>query len=190
MDVDGILPTMQEEWRPVKGYEQFYEVSNLGRVRSLDRTIVTQGQRWVGPSKRQVVIRRERRGKLLSPKVNADGYRAVNLIVDGKPKTRYVHRLVLEAFVGAPSDAQWQAGHLNGTPGDDRADNLAWVTRSTNMEHRRQHGSAYFQPAVLLKRRAVLALHRDGFTPAEIADCLKLRVTSVWRQVEQSRVCP
>jgi hypothetical protein len=117
-----------ESWIPIPGYEGSYEVSDLGRVRSLDR-----------------IVRGGNGGMRLSPggmrKVSsrADGRRFLNLRSDGKGVIRLVPHLVLEAFVG-PRPDRHDACHNNGDPADDRLVNLRWDSRSENMYDMVRHG--------------------------------------------------
>lgn len=112
-----------EDWRPVVGLEGRYEVSNLGRVRSL-----TFASRW-GRFARATPI-------YLRPHCGVTGYPAV--AIGGR--LRSVHRLVLEAFVG-PCPAGMECAHLNGVRDDPRLSNLRWVTRRENASHRAIHGT-------------------------------------------------
>lgn len=104
-----------ENWRPVPGYEGYYEVSDLGRVRSLDG-LDNRGRR--------------RNGKLLSPSLRS-GYRRIQLHRDGMGRTEYVHTLVLCAFVG-PRPSGHEACHGEGGPLDNRLANLRWGTSTDN----------------------------------------------------------
>lgn len=115
---------MAERWAPVPGYEGFYEVSDRGRVRSLDRWVRRGGgtQFWRGR-----VLRQQER----------TGYRAVTLQRDGR-RTFRVHRLVAMAFVGGDGPV---CRHLDGNPLNNSADNLAWGTSSDNSEDSRRHGT-------------------------------------------------
>lgn len=110
-----------ERWLPVVGYEGLYEVSNMGRVRGVDRLEVTKAG-----------YTRQRRGKVRSLKQNRDGYMVVMLSREGKRRTVKVHRLVLEAFVG-PCPEGHEACHYNDDPADNRLQNLRWDTRSENL---------------------------------------------------------
>lgn len=121
----------KEEWRPVVGYEGRYEVSNLGRVRSVARNVEIPAT-W-----RTVAYRRKERGRLLSPGKTRKGYGRVNL----EGKTFSVHRLVLEAFVGPCPDGM-EGCHCDGDPSNNAIDNLRWDTRRSNWEDRRKHGNA------------------------------------------------
>ncbi len=108
-----------EEWKQVRGYEGFYEVSNLGRVRSVDH------------------IRRGRnggicqcRGKVIKTCSDKGGYQVVTLSKDGKRKVQKVHRIVLRAFM--PGDEEKTVHHINHNRTDNRLCNLTWLTRSEN----------------------------------------------------------
>lgn len=103
-----------ENWQDIPGYEGLYEVSSLGRVRSLDR-----------PQKNGQV----RKGRVLKGHVYGP-YRRYSLR-NGKICTVNGHRLVLEAFRG-PCPEGMECRHLNGDPLDNRLDNLAWGTREEN----------------------------------------------------------
>ncbi len=114
-----------EQWRPIGGLEGRYEVSDLGRVRSLlnNRCNVRAVPR----------LRRLRRRP-------ADGY--VDFVAKiGRRSTHYlVHRLVLEAFVG-PCPSGMECAHENGDNGDNRLENLRWATPKENTADRDAHGT-------------------------------------------------
>lgn len=114
-----------EQWRPVVGYEGAYEVSDLGRVRSLDR-ITDRGRRW--------------RGRLMTPATMPAGYQVVTLWRDGAQRTHLVHRLVLTAFVG-PQSARTEVRHGDGDPANNALTNLAWGTHSENQHDQVAHGT-------------------------------------------------
>lgn len=119
-----------EEWRPVVGYEGLYEVSNLGRVRGLDRIIANN----------RPGTTRTWRGRILRQTIRDTGHRTLHLARDGHPRARGVHCLVLEAFVG-PCPPGMEACHNNGIPNDNRLTNLRWDTRLANMLDRITHGT-------------------------------------------------
>ena len=112
---------MDTKWKPVVGYESLYLISEDGRVRSL------------------------RTGKIMKPSTSALGYKRVILYAPGRePKTKALHSLVLEAFVG-PRPDKGLCRHLNGHPGDNRKENLTWGTPSENMYDRVAHGRNHNQ---------------------------------------------
>ena len=108
-----------ETWENIKGYEGFYQVSNMGRVKSLERKN-SQG--------------RTVKERILKPAVKNAGYVEVNLYAGGKPKTLKVHRLVCEAF-NDNRDEKPEVNHINEIKTDNRACNLEWCTRRDNINH-------------------------------------------------------
>lgn len=112
-----------ERWRQIAGFIG-YEVSDLGRVRSLPR-LGSDGRRW--------------KGKILKATVGKHGYPVVGLSF-GEVVDKYVHRLVLEAFRGScPPDKE--GCHNNGQRQDCRLDNLRWDTRKANAQDAITHGT-------------------------------------------------
>ena len=109
-----------EEWKPVKGYDGKYEVSNYGRVRSLDRVDAK------GVRRRGVILKQLNLG---SP---GNYYKGVSLFKDGKITKAKTHRLVAEAFVPNP-DNKPEVNHINENPEDNRAVNLEWVNKAENI---------------------------------------------------------
>lgn len=118
---------MTEQWRDVAEWEGKYEVSNLGRIRSLDR--VVKG-RW-GPTRYA--------GRTLKPGWGS-GYALVTLAETGRGRReqRYVHDMVLRAFVG-PKPLGLEVCHNDGNAGNNRRDNLRYDTRSANGLDRSRH---------------------------------------------------
>jgi hypothetical protein len=110
-----------ERWLPIPEYEGLYEVSDRGRVRS----ILGRGK-WPA-------------GRILSAQTFARGHKSVKLSVGGRSRRRFVHRLVLLAFVGEPR-ADQEALHGDGVAGNNNLDNLRWGTRSENLYDRVRHG--------------------------------------------------
>ncbi len=135
----------EENWKAIAGFEGEYEVSDMGRVRGLDRMI---GARWTGNLRRW-------KGRILSPTIYSTGYPMVNL--RNNRKALSVHRLVAKAFIPNPENKP-QVNHLNGIKTDSRAVNLEWCTASENEKH------SY---AVLGKRAVLSGLGRTGFRHAQ-----------------------
>lgn len=122
---------MNEEWRAIPGYEGKYQVSSLGRVRSLQRVAIRRGGR--GTSTRI-------RGHLLRAVSNGRGYWSVRLWNRNSESCQYVHRLVLLAFVGEPP-CGFQACHNNGARADNRLVNLRWDSIENNHADKVRHGT-------------------------------------------------
>jgi len=120
-----------ESWRPVVGFEQFYEVSDYGRVRSLDRKVRRRhGLATLG-------------GKVLRPWAINSGRLMVGLCgEDGVQQRILVHHLVLEAFAGPRLPGQ-EGCHENGDYTDNHAVNLRWDTPKGNHADKRKHGTIY-----------------------------------------------
>lgn len=117
-----------EEWRQVPGYDNRYEVSNLGRVRA--RFIFRKGK---------PVLRTRTRFLRFS---GNKGYPMVCFVDGAEKRTLAVHRLVASLFLGPPPDPSWHAAHLDGNRKNCRASNLAWKTRSENEQDKLIHGTA------------------------------------------------
>lgn len=111
-----------ERWVSVPGYEGFYEVSDRGGVRSLERRIPD------GRGRMRRIAPRDRRHTTLPV-----GYQQIQLHRDGTSVARLVHRLVLEAFIGPPPPGM-EACHNNGDVTDNRLTNLRWDSHQANMQ--------------------------------------------------------
>jgi NUMOD4 motif/HNH endonuclease len=121
---------MTEQWLPVVGYEGRYEVSDHGLVRSIDRIIISRN-----PDRTYF-----RAGQILKAQVGARGYQTVSLSDGHCGRSRDVHRLVLETFVGS-CPAGLEGCHNNGVHLDNRLTNLRWDTRSANNLDAVRHGT-------------------------------------------------
>ena len=110
---------MKEIWKPVVGYEGLYQISNMGRVKSLER---------------KDCLGRTVKERILKQTVTHDGYLIVGLYAGGKLKTLMVHRLVCEAF-NDNRDEKPEVNHINEIKTDNRACNLEWCTRRENLNH-------------------------------------------------------
>lgn len=111
------------EWRDIPGYEGYYQVSNLGDVRSVTREIV-----------RNDGVTQVRRGRSVPAKLNDDGYLIVRLSRDAKRKQFPVHSLVAVAFVPGRFDGA-EVNHKDCNRVNNVPENLEWVTHADNIRH-------------------------------------------------------
>lgn len=118
---------MSELWKPIPGYEGWYEVSNFGRVRSIDR-IEYQKHREGGQSKYL------HKGQLIKPQVAPNGYIRVDLHKNGTFRRYLLHRLVCSAFLEQPVGKNY-VNHLDNDPSNNNVTNLEWCTQSENIQY-------------------------------------------------------
>ena len=114
---------MEEEWRPIVGFEGEYEISSIGRVRSLDREIIFNDRR-----------KRLFRGKVIAVNINPNGYKAVGLSRHHKNINKYIHKLVAESFIDNPNNYN-VVNHIDGNKLNNCYTNLEWTTFSNNSLH-------------------------------------------------------
>lgn len=146
---------MKEIWKDVKDYEGFYQISNFGRVKSLER---------YDSNKHKLPER------IMNPNRESNGYYRVYLCRNGKAKRILVHRLVAEAFVERKHEGDNIVNHLDNNPSNNRADNLEWTTYKGNMQWAAKQGrmkanaSTYEHQDMAAKsrRKAVVAISPDG----------------------------
>lgn len=111
------------ERRPIPRWEGLYEASSDGRIWSVTRLVRCRG------GHRSVNARE------MVPTSISGGYLQVQLSIGGKHYHKLIHRLVCEAFHGAPADDAMQVNHKNGVRDDNRPENLEWVTCAQNARH-------------------------------------------------------
>lgn len=169
-------PNLAEEWRPVAGWESLYEVSNLGRVKSLPR---------------RVGVKRFP-GKILKGGPHPYGYRYVWLCKGGKHTHAYVHRLVLTAFARPAVDGEY-ALHADGDGGNNALHNLRWGTPAENSNDSRSHGTMSLGErhynAKITDDIALSALRMaaDGSSCADIAKQLDVRYMTIYDVVHRRK---
>lgn len=109
-----------EVWKPVKGFEGLYEISNKGNVRSVDRHVMLGNQYCL------------LKGKPIKPFPNSTGYLRVGLSKNSKDKKYLVHRLVAEAFIPNPNNLPC-IDHINTIRDDNKVENLRWCDTAGNL---------------------------------------------------------
>jgi hypothetical protein len=148
---------MEETWKDIVGYENLYQISNYGRIKSLLWKVE----------------------KFLALINHTNGYKQVNLSKDGNIKKGYVHRLVAEAFIPNPENKP-EINHIDGDKSNNNVSNLEWVTRKENVKHEfdtglgyvpnlkgENHGSSKLTNSQVID--IYLSYHKDGVRIYELA---------------------
>lgn len=113
---------MQEIWKPIKEYENLYMISNLGKVKSLDRITQNGSGKFI------------KKGRLLKNHINNKGYEYMYLKDRERIKKVYVHRLVAQAFIPNPNNKK-EVNHIDCNPLNNKVNNLEWVSHKENMAY-------------------------------------------------------
>lgn len=138
-----------EIWKPVENYEGIYEVSNLGRVRSLERYVQNHG------------VLELRKGRILKPGISGNGYNYICLSKNGNRKWCGVHRLVAQAFIPNPNNLP-VINHRNEVKTDNRIENLEWCTYKYNNEY-----SGNIEKWINSNKKKIIQLTKNGEFVAE-----------------------
>jgi hypothetical protein len=150
-----------EVWKDIEGYEGLYQVSNIGRVKSLKGEIE----------------------KMISISIKETGYHRVTLIKDSVCKRKYVHVLVAEAFIGK---SDLEVNHINGIKSDNRVENLEWVTKSDNIKHaykiglKKKYNGSLNGNSVLTKEQVIeIKYETSHLSQRQISQIYKIAQTTV-----------
>ena len=119
--------SISEIWKPVVGYDGLYEVSNRGRVRSIDHFVTQKGNYGIE-------YERLYKGREITTTINGAGYETLTLSRCGEKTSVLVHRLVAEAFIPNPLGLP-QVNHRNELKNDNRVENLEWCTEKYNVNY-------------------------------------------------------
>lgn len=173
---------VREIWKPIKGYEGLYEVSNLGRVKSLSRQRV--------------------RETIMKPEYNK-GYLRVTLSKDNHKRHWFVHRLVAEAFIPNNNKLPY-VNHINEDSTDNRSSNLEWCTHLYNLmygtrrqkviDKERKPVNQYTTDGVLVATHMSIqqASRTIGKNASAICDCCQnkqhIAYGYIWRYAERDEV--
>lgn len=165
----------KEIWKPIEGYEGHYEVSNLGRVKSVERRA-----RFVSKNGKECT-RRVRERVMEGTAHCVDGRISVMLSTGPKQKRINVHRLVAMAFCENPN-GYTELNHIDENPRNNRADNLEWCTRDYNMHYGTIQERVYDK-----MKRPIRAVSIKGdevrFNSISAAQRLKFEKTSILKAI-------
>ena len=154
---------MNEVWKPVKGYEGLYEVSNQGEVKSL------------------------RTNMILTPVRATVGYMKLSLCRNGEIKNRYIHRIVAQAFIPNPNNLP-QVNHKDEDKTNNAVSNLEWCTPKHNMHYGEmgklrwiKTSNALSKPVIQLKDGIEIARYPSGAEAARAMGVTNMAISNVLR---------
>lgn len=175
-----------EIWKPVKNYEIFYLISNLGNIQSLNRKVFVKREKKSFYSLKK--------GKMLKPKLTMDGYYEVTLFDSfGKRKYIRLHIIVLSNFIKKPI-GDLEVNHKDGNKLNNHLENLEWVTKSENQIHAIKKGLICHQKgdkrwnAKITNEDAknILKIYKLGeYSQAELARKYNVSKNIIWRLVNR-----
>lgn len=191
-----------EIWKPIEGFDGYYEVSNYGNVRSICRTVIHQ--------KGSQTVLCDLPERNMKNHENSSGYMRVHLSKDGKKQWVFVHRLVAEHFVENSNPDEFDTvNHLDCNPKNNHYKNLEWTTQSGNMKYASCLGRLKCSDYTIQRTKEVNSFPiigesiltgeikkyasisdcaKDGFTPSAVCLCCKGRrrkhKSFTWRYAE------
>ena len=163
----------QEIWKDIPNYEGYYQVSNLSRIRSVDRFFISKKGKKVNV-----------KGQIIKHITNGSGYKQVCLYKNGKQKIILVHRLVAISFINNINNKP-QINHIDNNPANNKIENLEWTTQSENIRHadkqnRRDFSRSYRKIiSIDIKSRetkiykTINSVKKYGMSPGTVCACLK-----------------
>jgi hypothetical protein len=164
-----------EEFRDIPGWEGYYQVSNLGTVRSIPRTVVSRTGKVYN-----------RKGKVMSQHYSKDGYKVVDVTKEGRNRTLGVHRAMALAFISNPNNKP-MVNHINAKRDDNRLDNLEWCTNAENIQHSFNLGISDNRgdkhPRRVLTMEIVRGIRAElesGKSPVEVANIFDIKRRNVY----------
>jgi len=171
----GIIVNLEGEiWNDIAGYEQYYKISNLGRLK-------------------RVLHRKNPCNTLIDGIIHPNGYCKLALTINGKTKQFYTHRLVALAFIPNPENKK-QVNHINGIKTDNRVENLEWVTSKENINHSWENGLSKPINGVLngnsvLTEKDVLEIRKIGstMTQKEIGKLYGVNHQAIYKILKRTR---
>lgn len=172
---------VNEVWKDIIGYEGFYQVSNIGRVRSLDRDMIDKN--GIGYSLK---------GSIRKISCTGKGYQNIGLSKDGEQKTFFIHRLVAESFIPNPKNLPI-VNHIDGDKRNNVATNLEWVNNSQNILHAVEIGlrdskrnDNLKKEPVITKKEKILNIYKTNpeLSVEDMAEITSSSITHVSRVIK------
>jgi len=148
---------MKEEWKSIKGFESYYEVSNFGNIKSITSTKLRTRNR---PS--------TKKEKIFKQRLSKEGYCRTALTVKNKVSYLQVHRIVAEAFIPNPNNYP-VVNHIDGNKLNNHVSNLEWTTSSLNQKHAYDTGLKK-KKINLEQKLEIIELRKQGLTYYKIAE--------------------
>lgn len=167
MNSNCATPLLDEEWRDIEGYEGYYQVSSLGRVRSVKRVVLKSDGIWMNC-----------KSTILRPFIGTTAnYLETQLSKDNIPKKFLIHRLVAYAFLGLTPNSSLEVNHKDGNRHNNAVQNLEVVTHQENINHsirtklKNDYGELH-KRAVLTNAQAaeIRQKWRDGSKQVDLAN--------------------
>lgn len=176
-----------EIWKDVKGYEGYYQVSNTGRVKSLERVIILKDRQ--GNARPSVY-----KEKLLKQSIEKkDRYNwkdryYVRLSKNGRSERCYVHRLVAETFIDNPSNKD-QINHKDGNPLNNNVNNLEWSSSKENIAHAFSNKLIRTEKPVIQMDKETLQEIREYRSESDACRALGVTQGKVLRAMQRNGTC-
>ena len=168
---------MNELWKPIKEYEGYYEISSLGRVKSVERKVYNPCV--LGNGCYRTVPERIRKPNIMK------GYHCVALLKEGKTKVFRIHRLVMEHFGEKQPSEEYQVNHIDGDKSNNCIENLEWVTPLENTTHAIKNGLRKKHPTdETLKKMSKASKKRWKNT--EYRNFQVQMMTNVWKRRKEN----
>lgn len=167
--------TTTEVWKDIPGYEGRYQASNLGRIRSIDRSITQLGRY-------HTLFTRVLKGQILRPGMQKSGHVTVSL---GKHNSIPVHQLIALTFIG-PVPLGCEVRHLNGCPFINNLDNLCYGTRTENILDEYRLGRKWRKLNIeqVIEIKKLLALGHTGSSIAKTFNISQSQVSNIKNGVQ------
>lgn len=183
MNKSETIGECQEVWKDIQGYEEFYQVSNTGKIRSKDRLVTTNknGKSFL------------KKGRVMKPISLGKGYEGVILCKPNTPNKKvYIHRMVADAFLFKTDENSNVVNHIDGNKKNNNSSNLEWTTHRENLKHAKElglnkmngtdHPLSKFDNDIVFKARELYST--GNYKQSELADMFGVSRMQMHRYVK------